>query len=466
MFSPQPKYVTLFDKIQIRDFYEYADDFVVRPPYQRKNVWTTKKQQALLDSLIRRYYVPRIVIREVRLGEQDVKKEIIDGQQRIHTVQRFFRDELPLPGTLKDVSKELPHKRYSELPSPVRKFIDKELSFDVDIVKSIDNPKDRDHQSTAATIFWRLQQGESLNFMEIAHSLLSSLTRNFVVKYADDISFDYVSYQPLDGNPTRHPFFALLNRSNDRMQHLSLLARLLMLEFEDGPADIRDVNLSEFIEKYQREDGIGNVELESDVRAQQVLSCLTDFCNIFKGDPMVEKGEPVRELRIEYFILSFVFLLRHMRKYYALEPSHRAAFREFLYQFHQDWSDNNSQDPAMLLFQKSRQQGKQNVEVRHRVLREKFFRYLEDRGLPIRVKDQQRTFSEAQRLFIYRRDEGLCQQCLAEGKNRQEARVAWADYEADHVLPHSKGGPTEEANGQVLCSLHNSLKGACMPAGD
>lgn len=462
MFSPQPKYVTLFDKIQIRDFHEYADDFVVRPPYQRKNVWTAKKQQALLDSLIRRYYVPRIVIREVRLSEQDVKKEIIDGQQRIYTVQRFFRDELPLPATLKDISEELPHKRYSELPTEVRKFVDKELSFDVDIVKNIDNPKNREHQSTAATIFWRLQQGESLNFMEIAHARLSSLTRNFVVKYADDISFDYDTYQPIDGNPKRHPFFALLNRSNDRMQHLSLLARLLLLEFEGGPAEIKDTNLSEFIDKYQREDGIGNTEIEKDARAQQLLSCLSEFCAILEDDPMAVKGEPVQELRIEYFIISFVLLLRHMRKYYVLEADHRRAFREFLYRFHQEWSDSNNQDPAMLLFQKSRQQGKQNVEIRDRVLRERFFGFLEEQGLAVKVKDQQRTFSEAQRLFIYRRDEGLCQECIAQGKSRNEARVAWSEYEADHVLPHSKGGMTDDANGQVLCSMHNKLKGAAV----
>jgi hypothetical protein len=56
-----------FDNIPVQDFLDYWEEFVVRPPYQRKTVGNRKKQQALLDSLFRRYYVPRIVIREVRL---------------------------------------------------------------------------------------------------------------------------------------------------------------------------------------------------------------------------------------------------------------------------------------------------------------------------------------------------------------------------------------------------------------
>ena len=92
------------------------------------------------------------------------------------------------------------------------------------------------------------------------------------------------------------------------------------------------------------------------------------------------------------------------------------------------------------------------------MLRELFFRYLDDNDIEVRVKDEQRTFNEAQRIFIYRRDRGLCKECLAEDKPPKEAQVPWSEYEADHVLPHSKGGLTEVENAQVLCSYHNKLK--------
>jgi len=79
MFNPIADYLVEQKPIHIEDFHRYREDFVVRPPYQRTSVWSKQRQQQLLDSLIRRYYVPRIVLREVRLDEHSVKKEVIDG---------------------------------------------------------------------------------------------------------------------------------------------------------------------------------------------------------------------------------------------------------------------------------------------------------------------------------------------------------------------------------------------------
>lgn len=91
MYDPKTEYDVIPGKqILIKDFHEYAEDYVTRPPYQRKSVWRPSKQKALLDSLFRRYYIPKIVIREVRLSEEKTINEIIDGQQRILTVQIFF----------------------------------------------------------------------------------------------------------------------------------------------------------------------------------------------------------------------------------------------------------------------------------------------------------------------------------------------------------------------------------------
>jgi 5-methylcytosine-specific restriction endonuclease McrA len=66
--------------------------------------------------------------------------------------------------------------------------------------------------------------------------------------------------------------------------------------------------------------------------------------------------------------------------------------------------------------------------------------------------DPKREFDYFEKVVIYRRDKGICQLC---GKN-----VEWKDYEADHVYPHAKGGPTRIENGQVLCGSCNASKGA------
>lgn len=53
-FNPRTEYAISSKLIPIGDFFHYTDEFVTRPPYQRKSVWSNKKKQALLDSLFRR----------------------------------------------------------------------------------------------------------------------------------------------------------------------------------------------------------------------------------------------------------------------------------------------------------------------------------------------------------------------------------------------------------------------------
>ena len=91
MFNPPKKYHIEPRTINLKDFADYPEDYVVRPPYQRKSVWSQKKKLDLLDSLFRRYYIPRIVIREVQISDQEVVKEIIDGQQRNRGSTRVLR---------------------------------------------------------------------------------------------------------------------------------------------------------------------------------------------------------------------------------------------------------------------------------------------------------------------------------------------------------------------------------------
>lgn len=140
-FNPKQEYLITEDKIRLKDFSDYQEDYITRPPYQRKSVWSVKKQQSLFDSLFRRYYIPRLVVREVRLSEDRTVREIIDGQQRINAIQNFFDNKFKLPASLEDVHPDLPNKFFSELSTELRKFIDKELIINADLVKNIDDPK-------------------------------------------------------------------------------------------------------------------------------------------------------------------------------------------------------------------------------------------------------------------------------------------------------------------------------------
>jgi hypothetical protein len=463
LFNPKTRYDIVQKDFPIRDFHDYKDEFVTRPPYQRKNVWSRKKQQNLLDSMFRRFYIPRIVIREVRLSEDRTINEVIDGQQRIITAQNFLDNELSLPKSLANIHPDLPGKTYEELPADVRRFVDRELVYTADVVKNIDNPRRPDHQKIATEIFWRLQQGESLTFMEIAHSRLSSLARNFLVKYADDQSFDFEKYIPIDDNPFKHHFFEVITRNNDRMQHLALLARLLILEenwvTNGGPCDIRDQQIMDYIDDYQKDDGIGNYSFEDLPQSKRVLNLLNKFYKVFKNDPMVDENGGMREFNIEYFILSIYLLLRHIDTYYVFDKKEEKLFREFVISFHDRWkSERDESDTDILFFSESRQMSAKEIANRDRIIRQAFFEYATENEYKLLTKDERRVFNEAEKIKIYRHDNGLCQICLEEGKPEVEARVPWSEYDADHVIPHSKGGETLVENAQVLCRYHNQKK--------
>jgi hypothetical protein len=462
-FNPKQTYHITVDKIHIKDFFEYKDDYITRPPYQRKSVWSVKKQQSLFDSLFRRYYVPRLVIREVRLSQQATAKEIIDGQQRITAIQDFFSNRFALPASLIDIDAELPNKYFKDLSSEFRKFIDKELLIDADVVKNIDDPKDPEHQKIATEIFWRLQQGESLNFMEVAHAKLSSLSRNFIVKYSDDETFDFDKYVPVDENKNKHKFFQIIERGNDRMQHLSLMTRLLLIEEADGYADLKDAAVIDFIGKFDRADGIGNYTFEDTPIAKNCLQNLNLFYEIFKDDPMLGSNSGIKELSSEYLILSFYVLIRHLKKQYVISDVEKKLIHDFFFEFYNRWTKGDQNDFDIVVFSNNRQQSQNNMQERDIILRQIFFEFISDKNASLTEKDTKRLFNEAEKIKIYRRDNGICQECLAEGKPEKESQVSWTDYQADHIFPHAKGGQTIITNAQVLCSHHNRKKSASIP---
>ena len=459
-FNPKTEYTIVPTEISIKDFFEYSEDYVTRPPYQRKAVWSKKKKQALLDSLFRRYYIPKLVIREVRKDESGTVNEIVDGQQRITTVQEFFNGDYPLPKSLSDLGEGLAGKYYKDLDTDIRKFIDKSLKYQADVIKNIEVPNNVEHQIIATEIFWRLQQGESLNYMEVAHAQLSSLSRNFIVKYADDLTFDYDTYQPIDTNPDKLPFFKLLDVDNTRMKHLQFIARFLLIEKDDGYADLSDKKITEFINDYKTKDGIGNYSFENEKMASNVKSNLNTFYSIFKDDIILDENNGIKEFSVEYFIISIYMLVRHLRMHYVLDDSIKSHLKNFVYKFYQRWKTyDQATDMDLLTFSNSRQQGEADLEIRDMILRQIFFKYVSENNIDLKAKDSNRAFSELQRIIIYRKGKGLCQQCLRDGLPEKEARVSWSKYQADHVLPHSKGGETTIENGELLCSHHNQSKG-------
>jgi len=471
MFAPKDKYIVAPKEFELRDFREYPDMFILRPPYQRyPRVWKSKMKEQFLDSLFRGYYIPKIVLREIRLAGDKIKYEVIDGQQRITTILEFFDDNsnLKLPSSLKDLDPELPTKKYKKLSPEKRAWIDKQISLKADIIKNIADKDNLEFLRIASELFFNLQQGEPLTKIESYHSKLGSNVRNFVSLYADDYSFDYDKYEPIEDNKHKHPFFKkILEMENDRMQHLLLLTRFLMVEFADGPTEVGKENFENFfLEKHPLKSKIERIDKEF-MNLQEVKDCLSNLnilADIYKNNPMIDEQNGVKYLRKEYFVLSLYLLLRHLKRYYVFEKQQFKMFDEFSCKFYQRLIKKDESDQDIMVFRDNRQQSKENLETRDRIIRKIFFE--DNKGMVL--KDTKRTFDEFDKIEIYTRDRGICKLCyeqsLKEGLTSEEAekkaKVSWSDYDADHIKPWISGGKSLPEAGQVLCHHHNRSKGS------
>jgi len=79
-------------------------------------------------------------------------------------------------------------------------------------------------------------------------------------------------------------------------------------------------------------------------------------------------------------------------------------------------------------------------------------------GLKTTTKDDSRTFNDKQIEEMWVEQTGICKKC--------ECDLSKTDYAADHILPHSYGGPTVIKNGQLLCVSCNERKSSGMDIND
>jgi 5-methylcytosine-specific restriction endonuclease McrA len=79
-------------------------------------------------------------------------------------------------------------------------------------------------------------------------------------------------------------------------------------------------------------------------------------------------------------------------------------------------------------------------------------------GRERRRRDLERFFSWPEKQLLIRQANGRC-----EHKPPLWRRCPERGTQADHVVPWSRGGPTELWNGQLLCRRHNKQKSDRVP---
>lgn len=132
---------------------------ILRPDYQRLDVWTTKKKSRLIESVLLNIPIPALYFAE----HQDEKKEVVDGQQRLTAFFDFFENKYLLEKL--EVLDELNGKTFKELSSSFqRKLQDYQLYIFI-ITKA-------SHPDIRFDVFQRVNEGASqLTAQELRNAL-------------------------------------------------------------------------------------------------------------------------------------------------------------------------------------------------------------------------------------------------------------------------------------------------------
>lgn len=94
-----------------------ASDIILRPSFQRGYVWPNRTASKLIESIVLNVPIPPCFLAQ----NEDFELDVVDGQQRLETIRRYYQNEFSLSGL--EVLKELNGKRYHQLPNKVQRQI-------------------------------------------------------------------------------------------------------------------------------------------------------------------------------------------------------------------------------------------------------------------------------------------------------------------------------------------------------
>lgn len=373
------------------------------PEYQRGVVWSKDKQQLLMDTILKKMHIPPIYFRVLHDGYY----ECVDGQQRCTAIFDFFDNKYPLS---KKYSPEFAGKYFKELPSNIRDLFD---DYEV-MVFEINNASDEEIRE----MFDRLQRGMPLTAGEKLNARAGRM-------------HDFIS------ELTQSNFFKDIVIVRDyRGAYYQMCSQILALEM----FGIKDVKF-----KILEDMHIKNKDLDINAKAPtQVKKVINFLSRAF--------DEKTPELHTRAGIVSLYLLISTIMKEYSLKDKEN-LIKDFVIYFQEKLreAEEKEDNPELLKYLNAishSSDGANSIRTRHDILMNYFLLFAKD----LEPLDTNRDFTEVERIAIYRKNDGICQNC--------REKVEYGDFHADHINPHSRGGKTTIENGQVLCSKCNLSKGA------
>lgn len=410
-------------------------DVIIQPSYQRRAFWDTKKKVSLIESIFLGLPLPLIYLAEASTqidGEMYPVREVVDGQQRLTSIQDFYNGNLRIPE--ESFIKELKGKKYTDLAPTLR------AAFKNFKLSTATIPEGA--RADKFELFKRLnQQSTVLSTQELRNAAYHGPYLDFIKERAKALA----------------EHLRITDAEWKRMKDVEYLTRLLAFQ-RSGYAAFPNKRLNQFL-NYEMK--VGNAEslAHASQRCKVVEKALDRVMQVFgerrfRPYRIPEKGyfgewartinRALMEAQVWAFSDHSRFGFKDSGSFDRALIDHRAEIVESVMRLHAydaRFSDSIQRGTT----------GSPNVEYR-------FSRYVAAVKVALStVQDgrRRRFFTVQQKQNIWDRlspDDRACRSC---GRP-----LTFEESEVDHIHPYSKGGETIEDNGQLLHRSCNRAKGA------
>jgi hypothetical protein len=434
--------------------------FLSPEEYQRESAWNLPQKQLLIDTVFRGMDIPKFYLWKIDqytlangYPEGDAKTlykdilekkrkenddpdpyvfEVVDGQQRIRTLLEFMGAKPPnsacYRGAWRDAFTSLDDtpmakgKYYSQLNAEQQiRFDESQLTVMVLENATIDEIRD---------MFLRLQNGTPLNAQQKRDAMGSNIGR--IARDLADLPF----------------FKQSVSFENTDARHHLVASQMAQLELKDKIVSCTSRQLDKLYEHYK----MAPVDSSVVSRARKIIGIL--------GKVFPEKNPHLNQ----NYALSLYWLLSRILLTYDIPADQYSRIRENFENLDvarieardRDYSqpeDDLFEDLSLAMSRGNT--GVDGISTRHDVVGQFLFDGVNLEERP--ELDPQRNFSHEEKLILYHRAQGRCQ--LDQQGAVCGRAVTFDDAVVDHVVPHSKGGRTELANGRIAFKSCNIARG-------
>jgi len=378
-------------------------EIIPDPDWQRGYIWKQKDEELLIDSILRGIPIPKIYLtQDFDSRKKSFINNIVDGQQRITAIYRFFTNKFPII---------IDNKEYY--------FKD----LDEETVRRVTSYELHGHTLTDYTLvdvtllFERLNRtGILLTNME---AWKSKYTRTNILKMITDISEEHKKYYQ-DIIYTEENLHRVL-----QLDDILDICHCISHEYVAGGSR---KDLGDFLEQYKD---------ISDIDANRFKSRFRKVINILKEILPKEELQATLFAKRTHFFSLFMSVLFTSNEYYLLGQTRelKADLLQFVNDQPQEY--RNCVVGAIRSKDKRVKRTRLLIEV------------LKKRAIEL---DKKRAFDHSLKAKLWNLPGGHeCQIC-------HRVIHKFGDATVDHINPWAKGGKTEEINAQITHKICNKKK--------